>query len=281
MFRRALVLGAAFSLSACSLLLGEGFTDPNAEPQPANDSGGGADGASGGADGGDGSTTTPAADAGGDTAIDPGSDGGSDGACPVATVSFCDDFERQSPSDVKGAWDLIDVNASGSLAIVPSASGHHLATSVSATGGQAQLGKELGKQPSKVHFELSLTVKAFASTGGVYVAGFAMSNGFIAPSLVYLFVNTSTLYFVQQVADGGGYVGRVIPITLGTKHRLVVDLTLNGKVTVTVDGNSKVDENAQTFLVPNPVGAYLGASSIDALGDDGSFEIDDYVFTAD
>lgn len=292
MFRRAVVwlafsVGAgtgASALTACSLLLGEGFTDPNAE-QPANDSG---PGGSDAPNGGDGSTPTTEGGPGVDGSP-PGTDGGLlDGGdsggvtCPVAVVSFCDDFERNSQSNLKGAWDVVDLNLSGSLSIVAGPTGNrHLATSVNAPGGQAQLSKTFSQQPTRLRFELSLRVKAFASVGAVYVAGVGMGSSGGPFSLIYFYVETDSLWLVQQVGGGGGYYRSPVPVSTGTTHRIVVDLTFNGKVSVKVDGSTKVDEDARTYLVPKPPSLYLGASSIDSTGDDGNFEIDNFVFAID
>jgi hypothetical protein len=257
------------ALAACSLLLGEGFTDPDAA-SGSNDAGTAADTA----------TTTPPPGEGGSDGAPPSGDGG---ACPAAKVSFCDDFERTASNGLKGEWDLVALNNAGSLAIVAAGpnGNHHLATAVSAKGGRAQLSRTFAQQPAKIHFELSLTLESFASVGAVYVAGIGMRSGNAAPSLVYLVLDTANLFFVQQVADTSSFTNHALPIAIGTKRRIVVDLVFNGKVTVSVDGNTNVDANAQTYLVPNPPEVYLGASSIGDTGDDGAFSIDDFVFTLD
>lgn len=267
----------ASALTACSLLLGEGFTDPSAQV-PTDDSG--PDGSDAPTGGGDGSTSTTD---GGDGST-PGTDGGDSGgaSCPLAAVSFCDDFKRTSAGDIKGAWDEVKLNPSGALSIVADSTGdNHLKSAISALGGQAQLWKTFVKQPTKLHFELSLTVKTFASAGDVYVTGVGMSNGSDPPTLIYFYVSTTALYVVQQVANGGGYVGSAIPISLGMKQRVVLDLEFAGTITVTVDGVTKLGAKAQMYLVPKPPTLYLGAVSIDGTGDDGSFDIDDFVFTID
>ena len=82
---------------ACSLLLGEGYTDP--DPNVPGDSG----------------TTQPSGDAtsSSDSSSGDGTtllDGTKEAAvgCPIGTVSFCDDFERDDP---RGEWgDKIEEN---------------------------------------------------------------------------------------------------------------------------------------------------------------------------
>jgi hypothetical protein len=265
------------ALTACSLLLGEGFTDPNA--QPSNEAGTGGDTSSDG-----GGATLPSEggpDADASNVRPDGGDGGT-GGCPSGLVSFCDDFERGDASDVQGTWEIVTLNATGALGLQTASSGNHLlAASVSAKGDDAYLSKVFTKQPSKFHLELSLQVDSLASTGGVYVTGIGMTNGGGSPSLVYLYLDTTNLLLVQQVADGVNYFSQAIPITLKTMHRISVDLTFNGRVVVKVDGNTKLDQNAQTFLVPKPPTVILGASSIDDQGDDGAFVADDFVFTLD
>lgn len=274
----ALVFAPA--LAACSLLLGEGFTDPNAVSLTDPDS----STADSPTNGGDGTTSSE----GGpetDGSIQPTGDSGVDadaGRCPVAKVSFCDDFERANASDVKGAWQSTDVNAGGTLALKTVPTGNRvLATAVSALGGQAQMMKTFTEQPAKFHLELSLTVSSLASVGGVYVAGVGMANGGNPPTVIYLYVDDTNLYFVQQVANAVNYWSQALPITVGTEHRISIDLTFNGKLIVKVDGNTKIDQNAQTFLLAKPPNLYIGASSIDSTGDDGAFLIDDLVFTLD
>jgi hypothetical protein len=273
-FRRGLVwlpFACAPVLAACSLLLGEGVTEtstsaPGTDASPT-------DGAQ------DGSPITPGSDA----APDAGSDAdAANTGCPAATVSFCDDFERSDSSNVKGAWQTIDLNASGTLAFKTEPTGNRLlATAVSAKGGQAQLSNVYTHQPTKFHLELSLTVSALASTGAVYVTGIAMPNSSTPPSLVYLYAQDNGLFLAQQVANGVNYWNQALPITVGTHHRIAIDLTFNGKLLVKIDGNTKIDQNAETFLVPKPANLYLGASSIDGEGDDGAFLVDDFVFTMD
>jgi hypothetical protein len=271
-------VASAPALTACSLLLGEGFTDPNADPDEA---GAGGDGSS---SGGDGSTNAPSEGGPGVDGSNPGADGGDGGTggCSTGLVRFCDDFERADASDVKGKWELTNVNADGVLAIEAEQNGNHLlAAKVSAVAGQALLSKTFTEQPTKFHLELSLEVDSFASTGGVYVTGLGMQNNSGSPSLVYLYVTQQNLLLVQQVADGVNYWSQPLPIVLKTMHRIAIDLTFNGKLNVKIDGNTKLDANAQTFLVPKPPALYLGAASIDDEGTGGAFLVDDFVFTLD
>lgn len=276
-----LACACAPALAACSLLLGEGFTDPNAEPPKGPDTltpdatseTGAVDGSNPQIEGGPGTD--------GSILVNDAGDAGNNGVqCPTAAVSFCDDFNRPDAADLKGAWDVVDLNLGGTLAL-KSSPNRILATAVSAKGGQAQLSKTFLQQPSKIHLELTLTVSSYASEGGVYIGGIAMQSGLGSPSLVYLYVDNVKLLLVQQVTDGANYYNQVLPSTAGVAERISIDLTFNGTLLVKVDNVTKVNEKAQTFLSPKPPSLYLGASSIDGLGDDGSFLIDDVVFTID
>ena len=140
-----LACACAPTLAACSLLLGEGFTDPNAANKETDASApdalaeGGADGANPQIEGGPGTDGSPANDAGGDA------DGGGNGGCPAATVSFCDAFERDDP---KGSWDSVLINAGGTLVVgKPAFGSRRLESTVIAANGQAQMMKAFATTP--------------------------------------------------------------------------------------------------------------------------------------
>lgn len=283
MFRRGsywLACACAPALAACSLLLGEGFTDPNVDPTseagttPDSAPNGESDGSNPQLDGGleaDGSL--PGSDGG-----DAGDDGGS-GVCPVAQVSFCDTFERATP---QGDWDSVFLNAGGSLVVgTPTVGSKRLESNITAVSGAAQLMKAFKFTPTKVHFELRLLVSALPQAGGIYIGGLTMENGVGAPSLLYLFVNETALYFVEQVADGGGYHASTVGFSTGVFHHVVVDVQFTGNTVVSVDGTTKVTKAAESFLVPKPMDFYLGGASIDGVGKGVGLLIDDFVFTAD
>lgn len=287
MFRRGpfwLAFVGAPALTACSLLLGEGFTDADSDP---TDSGTGADGTSSGGSSGT-SGTSSSGGASGDGA--PGNDGapsgdagpGTDGGvpCPDATVTICDDFERTDP---KGTWTSMNLVTGGTLSVATETNGNRfLSSAVTANGGHAQLSRQLAITPAKIHLEVSVAVKSLATAGGVYITGIGMPNAGNPPSLVYFYANDTAVWFVQQIADGVNYYADALTFPIDDKrHRIVLDLTFNGKVTLSIDGTKQIDSNAKTFLVPKPIGVHLGASSIDDLGRGVAVDVDDFVFTAD
>lgn len=264
------------ALAACSLLLGEGFTDPNA-PALATDASTSADSPANGGEGGPpivGSDAAP--DTGGD-AVRPDPEAGGT-ICPTATVSFCDDFERSVPQD---DWAGSSVSANASLTIETSNGSKALFSSISAKGATAQLTKAFAPVPQKFHLAFDLQMTALAVSGGVYIGGLFMQTGLAAPSLVYVYTEPGGVWFVQQVADDGGYIRDQLPISTGTNYRVDIDLTFNGKLIVNVNGTKVVDRNAEAFLVPHAPTLHVGASSIDGLGNGGSFRMDDLVFTID
>jgi hypothetical protein len=274
-----MAFACAPALGACSLLLGEGFTDPDAERANAEAGGVGADSAIDGAGGGgnDGSTGADADAALGTDAA--GSDADAGFVCPTATARLCDDFQRD---EVQGSWDSVSLNSGGTLVIgKPAGASKRLESAVTALGGVAQLSKAFNAVPKKLHFEVTLDLASLAAVGGVYIMGVYMPNGSGAPTLLYVYTNNSGVYFVEQVADGVAYVGTPLPLSLASPHRIVIDVTFGGKVTATVDGTTKIDKQAASFLLPKPVTVILGAASIDDNGNGVAMKIDDFVFTAD
>lgn len=277
MFRRGLVwlpIACAPALAACSLLLGEGFSDPNV--QPPNDSG---------------TSSTDAPANGGDGAPNPNQDGGRttdeslptfDGgklACPDASGVFCDDFERD---DVKGSWEAVGITDGGSMTIVEPAGGsRRLEAAISAAGASAQLTRDFTTiTPTRIHIELTLDIQTLPSQGAVYLAGVMMLNAGNSPSLIYLYVHGGGAFFVEQIADGVNYVQTALAITIGAPHRVVMDVTLGGKALVSVDGATQVDKATETWLVGKPPRAILGPGSVNG-GNALSMRVDDYVFIAE
>lgn len=271
----ACACACAPTLGACSLLLGEGFTDPNADS--ANDSGTGTPDGDGG--------TTPGTDARPNDGQGPGTDSGSkEGGtqgCPSAAVSLCDDFER---TDVQGDWGGQELTAGGSLAIGGQAPNRNLAASITTKGALANLTKTFALKPTKFHFELTMQYDAYPQEGAVHLFGmllFDPANPSSQPSIVYAYVRNDGVHLVQQLTDGMHYHEDPIAITIGAKHRVVIDGALNGKVVVTVDGTPTLDANMQTYLISDVLTLSLGASASDGTGAGFALTVDDFVFTAD
>jgi hypothetical protein len=278
-FRRgvaaAFASGCACALTACSLLLGEGFTDP--ESGTSGDSSADATSAA------DGSTTdTNANDASGnDGRADADAGAAGDGSCPSAAVSFCDDFNR---TDVKGDWPTMQLTTGGALSLVPGdPSGKRLETGISALGAHAYLLRKTSFVPTKFHMAASIDFGTLPQAGAVYMFGVSMwPTAGTAPSLAYVYAESSGIYFVQQITDGTGYQRDAIPIASdGNEHRIVMDVVLGGQAVVTVDGNAVVNRATAGFLVADPIECALGADSIDGTGNGFTFHADDFVFTAD
>jgi hypothetical protein len=270
-FRRGLVwlpLACAPALAACSLLLGEGFTDTSTPTT--NDSGGTTDGPSGG-DG----TTNPTGEGGNPQTDASLFDGGTTAVCASdAAGVFCDDFER---SDPKGNWSSMGVNDGGILVIDKSGGVSRLKSAITAVEGAGQLSKDFAVTPKRMRIEVSLEIETLPSTGSGYIAGVLMLN---PPQLVYLYAHGGGVFFVEQLTDGINYTQAPLAITLKTPHRIAVDVTFGGKTFVYVDGVVQVDKSTESFFTPTPPAALLGANSVDGAKDL-SIYLDDYVFVAD
>lgn len=278
-FRRGLIwipLACAPALAACSLLLGDGFSD--SEAQPPNDSGTGSDAPIGDGGGGDGGANPPRDGSPTTDSSSPLFDGGRL-SCPDAAGTLCDDFERD---ELKGGpWDAVNVNDAGTLVVgKPTSSGRQLVASVTGADGVGQVSKDFTITPTKLHIELTLEIQTLPSVGGIYITGALMLNPGNPVSLFYLYTHGGGAFVVEQLTDGVNYVQTPVAITLNAPHRVVMDLHVGGKMTVTVDGAKQVDKNTESWLVLKPPSAILGPGSLNG-GNAFAMRADDYVFIAE
>jgi hypothetical protein len=156
-----LTLACAPPLAACSLLLGEGFTDTSTPST--NDSGVSTDGTTNGS--GDGAPTN-------DGSV-PLIDSGTAACASDAAGVFCDDFER---SDPQGNWGSLSVNDGGVVVIDKSGGASRLQSAITAADGVAQLSKDFALTPSRIRIELSLEIDTLPTAGNSYIAGMLMLN---------------------------------------------------------------------------------------------------------
>lgn len=242
---------AAFAASLCAgcslLLLGEDFTgSPGGERDAATDARV--------------DTQQPVHDATGDGLAQTDADRGAPDPC-AADLHFCDDFER---NDVLGSWTLVETALGGAVSLVkPAGGGTSLFSSIVATDAgdaHAHLHKDLpGGQRSHFVWTLDFDFEALPASA----VPFAQVTIVPAPGeirVLYLVADQGAVFFAQQRIGGNGEIELTdLHSTPGKVHRFAADVTIGGRLVVTVDGVVRADQATAAFMNSGEPALELGA----------------------